>query len=79
MLARIDRIASCSRWRIVGCTSRAWSSRSTTSQRCSIALRSGECGGHFSVQKTNLKWFKLCDMVYYRAGSSHQRMGTWWP
>jgi len=30
----------------VGCTSRARSSRSTTSQRCSIGLRSGDCGGH---------------------------------
>jgi len=49
MLAYFDRIASCSLWRFVGCTSRAWSSRSTTSQRCS-----GDCGGHFSVQETNL-------------------------
>jgi len=49
MLAHIDRIASWSLWRFVGCTSRARSSRSTTSQRCSIGLRSGDCGGHFSV------------------------------
>jgi len=49
MLTHIDRIASCSWWRFVGCTSRAWSSDSTTSQRCSIGLRSGECGGHFST------------------------------
>uniref|UniRef100_A0A6Q2XYC2 Dynactin subunit 1 n=1 Tax=Esox lucius TaxID=8010 RepID=A0A6Q2XYC2_ESOLU len=36
-------------WLFVGCTSRARSSRSTTSQRCSIGLRSGDCGGHFSL------------------------------
>jgi len=39
MLAHIDRIASCSWWRFVGCTFRPWSSCSTTSQRCSIGLR----------------------------------------
>jgi len=44
MLACIDRIASCSWWRFVGCTS-----SSTTCQRCSIGLRSGDCGGHFST------------------------------
>jgi len=49
MLAHIDRIASCNWLRFVGCSSRAWSSRSTTSQRCSIGWRSGDCGGHFST------------------------------
>jgi len=49
MLAHIDGIASCIWWRFVGCTSRGRSSRSTTSQRCSIGLRSGDCGGHFST------------------------------
>jgi len=34
---------------------------------------------HCQVQETNLKSFKLCDMVHYPAGSSHQRMGTWCP
>jgi len=38
MLAHIDRIASCRWWRFVGCTSRAQSSCSTTSQRCFIGL-----------------------------------------
>jgi len=38
LLAHIDRIASCSWWKFVGCTSRARSSRSPTSQRCSIGL-----------------------------------------
>jgi len=38
MLTHIDRIASCSWWRFLGCTSRAWSYRSFTSQRCSIGL-----------------------------------------
>jgi len=31
------------------------------------------------IQETNLKWLELCDMVHYPAGSSHQRMGIWWP
>ncbi len=54
-------------------------SRSTTSQRYSIGLRSCDCGGHFSkvnVQETSLRWFELCDMVHYPAGSSHQKMST---
>ncbi len=41
-------IASHSCCRFVGCTSMMWISRSTTSQRCSIGLRSGDCGGHLS-------------------------------
>ncbi len=44
----IDMIASCSCCRFVGCISMMWISRSTTSQRCSIGLRSGDCGGHLS-------------------------------
>ncbi len=35
-------------WRFVGCTSMMRISRSTTSQMCSIGLRSGDCGGHLS-------------------------------
>ncbi len=41
-------ITSHSCCRFVGCTSMMWISRSTTSQRCSIGLRSGDCGGHLS-------------------------------
>ncbi len=48
MLVHIDIIASRSCWKFVGCTSMMWISRSTTSQRCSIGLRSGDCGGHLS-------------------------------
>ncbi len=48
ILVHIDMIASCSCYRFVGCTSMMRISRSTTSQRCSIGLRSGDCGGHFS-------------------------------
>ncbi len=41
-------IASHSCCRFVSCTSMMWISRSTTSQRCSVGLRSGDCGGHLS-------------------------------
>ncbi len=41
-------IASHSCCRFVVCTSMMWISRSTTSQRCSIGLRSGDCGGRVS-------------------------------
>ncbi len=40
-----DSITCC---RFVVCTSMMRISRSTTSQRCSIGLRSGDCGGHLS-------------------------------
>ncbi len=48
ILVHIVMIASHSCCRFVGCTSMMWISRSTTSQRCSIGLRSGDCGGHLS-------------------------------
>ncbi len=50
ILVHIDMIALASRscCRIVSGTSMMWISRSTTSQRCSIGLRSGDCGGHLS-------------------------------
>ncbi len=41
-------IASRSCCKFVSCTSMMRISRSTTSQRCSIGLRSGDCGGHLS-------------------------------
>ncbi len=41
-------IASRSCCRFVGCTSMMRISRSTTSQRCSIGLRSGDCGSYLS-------------------------------
>ncbi len=48
ILVHIDMIASRSSCRFVGCTSMTQISHSTTSQRCSIGLRSGYCGGHLS-------------------------------
>ncbi len=48
ILVHIDLIASRSCCRFVGYTSMMRISRSTTSQRCSIGLRSGDCGGHWS-------------------------------
>ena len=65
ILIHIDPTASRSRCRFVGRTSMMQLSRSTTSQRCSIRLRSGDCGGHWStvnkcnVQETSLRWFEL--------------------
>ncbi len=48
ILVHIDMIASHSCCRFVGCTSMMRISRSTTSQMCSIGLRSGDCGGYLS-------------------------------
>ncbi len=48
ILVHIDMIASHSCCRFVVCTSMMQISRSTTSQRCSIGLRSGDCGGRLS-------------------------------
>ncbi len=48
ILVHIDIIASSSCCRFVGCTSMMRISCSTTSQRCSIWLRSGDCRGHLS-------------------------------
>ncbi len=82
-LVHIDMIVSRSCCRFVGCTSMMQIFRSTTSQRCSIGLRSGDCveaiwvkWTHCHVQETSLRWFELCDRVHYPAGSSHQKMGT---
>ncbi len=47
-VGHIVMIASHSCCRFVVCTSMMWISRSTTSQRCSIGLRSGDCGGRLS-------------------------------
>ncbi len=51
-------IASCSCCRFVGCTSMMWISCFTTSQRCSIGLRSGDCGGHLSKVNSLSNMFK---------------------
>ncbi len=48
ILVHIVMIASHSCCRFVSCTSMMRISRSTTSQSCSIGLRSGDCGGHLS-------------------------------
>ncbi len=78
MLVHIDMIASRSCYRFVGCTSMMWISRSTTSQRCSIDwdLVTVEAiwvkWTHCHVQETSLRWFELCDMVHYPAGSTSE-------
>lgn len=33
---------------------------------------------HVMFKETGWRWFELCDMVRYPAGSSHQKMGTLW-
>ncbi len=48
ILVHIVMIASHSFCRFVSCTSMMRISHSSTSQRCSIGLRSGDCGGHLS-------------------------------
>ncbi len=48
ILIHIDMIVSRSCCRFVGCTSMMRISLSTTSQRCSFGLSSGDCGGHSS-------------------------------
>ncbi len=48
MLVHIYMITSHSCCRFVVCTSMMQISRSTSSQRCSIGLRSGDSGGHLS-------------------------------
>ncbi len=50
-LVHIDMITSRSCCRFVVCTSMMRISRSTSSQKCSIGLRSGDCGGHLSKVK----------------------------
>jgi len=59
-------ISSRSCCRFVVCTSMMWISCSSTSQRCSIGLRSGDCGGRLSL----VNWSDLC----YPAGRGHQKM-----
>ncbi len=49
ILVHIDMIASRSCCRFVVCTFMMWISRSTTSQRCSIGLRSAVSGGDLSL------------------------------
>ncbi len=78
ILVHIDMIASRGCYRFVGCTSMMWISRSTTSQRCSIDwdLVTVEAiwvkWTHCHVQETSLRWFELCDMVHYPAGSTSE-------
>ncbi len=83
ILVHIDMITSRSCCRFVGCTSMMRISRSTTSQRCSILLLDWDLvtveaiwvkWTHCHVQETSLRWFELCNMVHYPAGSSHQKM-----
>ncbi len=72
-------IASHSCCRFVGCTSMMWISRSTTSQRCSIGLRSGDCGGHLSkvnslsCSRNQSEMIWALWHVHYPAGSSIRR------
>ncbi len=64
ILVHIDMIASHSCCRFVGCTSMMWISRSTTSQRCSIGLRSGDYGGHLSKVNSLLCSRNQSEMIW---------------
>ncbi len=76
ILVHIVMIASHSCCRFVVCTSMMWISRSTTSQRCSIGLRSGDCGGRLSkvnsLSCSRNQSEMICDMVHYPAGSTSE-------
>ncbi len=82
ILVHIDMISSRSCCRFVGCTSMIRISRSTTSQRCSIGLRSGDCGGHLSkvtnchVQETKSEIIWALRHGALSCWSSHQKMGN---
>ncbi len=60
ILVHIDMIAS----RGCCCTSMMKISRSTTSQRCSIGLTSGDCGGHFSKVNSMLCSRNQSEMIW---------------
>ncbi len=79
ILVYIDMIASHSCCRFVGCTSMMRISRSTTSQRCSIGLRSGDCGNHLSkvnsLSCSRNQSAMIWALWHYPAGSSHQKRG----
>ncbi len=75
-------IASRSCCRFVGCTSMMWISCSTKSQRCSIVLRSGDCGGHLSKVNSLSCSRNQSEMIWalwhgaLSCWNSHQKMGT---
>ncbi len=64
ILVHIDMIASRSCCRFVGCTSMMWISRSTTSQSCTIGLRSGDYGGHLSKVNSLSCSRTQCEMIW---------------
>ncbi len=80
ILVHIDMIASRSCCRFVGCTSMMQISCSPHPKGALLYwdLVTVEAiwvkWTHCHVQETSLRWFELCDMVHYPAGSSHQKM-----
>ncbi len=75
ILVHFDMIASRSCCRFVGCTSMMWISRSTTSQRCSIGLRSGDCGGHLSKVNSLSCSRNQSEIIWTLR---HQKMSSFW-
>ncbi len=71
---RFWSILTCSYCRFVGCTSMMRISRSTTSQRCSIGLRSGDCGGHLSEVNSLSCSKKQSEMI---RGLWHGALSCW--
>ncbi len=68
---------------IVVCTSMMRISRSTTSQRCSIGLRSGDCGGHLSKVNSlscSRNLFKIINVfkIHYQESSQAFHSNYYW-
>ncbi len=83
ILVHIVMIASHSSCRFVVCTSMMWISRPTTSHNAlldwdlvTVEAIWVKCT-HCHVQETSLRWFELCDVVHYPAGSTSED-GTLW-
>lgn len=58
-------------------TTMMWFSCSSTSQLCSVGLRSGDCRRYLSLENSqvSLRWFQLCDVVFF---FSCWKSTLWW-
>ncbi len=74
-VGHIVMISSHSCCRFVICTSMMWISRSTTSQRCSIGLRSGDCGGHYESMDVHYHHLGPPALLFWLSGRSVKAWG----